>query len=86
LQGRNQPLTSKQATDLAKYLGYRDSGQRLKGQKIFQNGKSFISQDIGNGDGSHNGGTWKIAKSIKDLGSKSTRMATTDALLTPIGC
>nr|WTB30652.1 polymorphic toxin-type HINT domain-containing protein [Streptomyces sp. NBC_00830] len=86
LQGRNQPLTSKQAADLADYLGYRDAGQRLKGQKIFTNGKKFISQDIGSGDGSHNGGTWKIANSIKALGSKSSRTATTDALLTPIGC
>ncbi|KOU67461.1 hypothetical protein ADK55_03350 [Streptomyces sp. WM4235] len=86
LKGRNQPLTSKQATDLAKYLGYRDEGTRLKGQKIFTNGKTFISQDIGNGDGSHNGGTWKIAKSVKALGSKSSRTATTDALLNPIGC
>jgi hypothetical protein len=86
LQGRNQPLTSKQATDLAKYLGYRDAGQRLKGQKIFTNGKAYISQDIGSGDGSHNGGTWKIANSIKALGSKASREAATDALLNPIGC
>ncbi|WP_377271651.1 toxin C-terminal domain-containing protein [Peterkaempfera sp. SMS 1(5)a] len=71
---------------MADYLGYRDTGQRLKGRKIFTNGKTFISQDIGNGDGSHNGGTWKIANSIKALGGKSTRGATTDALLTPIGC
>ncbi|WP_280668855.1 MULTISPECIES: polymorphic toxin-type HINT domain-containing protein [unclassified Kitasatospora] len=86
VQGRNQPLTSKQATDLAKFLGYRDTGQRLKGQKIFTNGKTFISQDIGDGDGSHNGGTWKLAKSIKDLGSKSTRTGTYDAMLNKIGC
>ncbi|MFF7635936.1 toxin C-terminal domain-containing protein [Kitasatospora sp. NPDC008050] len=85
-KGRNQPLTSKQASDLAAYLGYRDTGQRLKGQKIFTNGKTFISQDIGDGNGSHNGGTWKIAKSAKDLGSKTTRTATTDALLNEIGC
>jgi hypothetical protein len=36
------------------------------------------------GDGSHNSGTWKIAKS--DFGGKSTRAVTTDALLTPIEC
>lgn len=86
LAGRNQPLTTKQATQLAKYLGYRDTGKILNGQKIFTNGKTVISQDIGSGDGSHNGGTWKIAKSEKALGSKSTRTATTDALLNTIGC
>jgi hypothetical protein len=81
-QGRTQRLTSAQATDLAEYNGFRDTGRTLKGQKIFTDGKRFIVQDID----SHNGGTWKIANKIKDLGSKTTRTATTDALLTPIGC
>ncbi|RAY14232.1 sugar-binding protein [Actinomadura craniellae] len=85
-KGKNQPLTNRQATHLANYLGYRDTGKIIKGQKIFTNGKTFISQDVGDGDGSHNGGTWKIAKSIKALGSKATRTATTDALLNEIGC
>ncbi|MBT2487688.1 toxin C-terminal domain-containing protein [Streptomyces sp. ISL-96] len=58
----------------------------MKEQTVFTNGKTFISQDIGNGDGSHNGGTWKIAKSVEDLGAKATRTATTDALLNKIGC
>ncbi|MFI1399558.1 polymorphic toxin-type HINT domain-containing protein [Streptomyces sp. NPDC020681] len=86
LQGRNQPLTNKQAADLAKYLSYRKTNFRIKGQTVFTNGKTFISQDIGDGNGSHNGGTWKIAKSVEDLGSKATRTATTDALLNKIGC
>jgi hypothetical protein len=86
VQGRNQPLTNKQAEDLAKYLGYRKTNFRVRGQPVFTNGKTFISQDIGSGDGSHNGGTWKIANSVDDLGRKSTRLATTDALLNKIGC
>ncbi|MGW0783364.1 polymorphic toxin-type HINT domain-containing protein [Streptomyces sp. NPDC002913] len=86
VQGRNQPLTNKQATDLAKYLGYTKTNYKVRGQLVFTNKKSFITQDIGNGDGSHNGGTWKIGKSVEALGQKTTRTATTDALLTAIGC
>ena len=84
MDGRNQPLTNKQASDLAAYLGYRPTGGLSRGQKIFTDGKNYISQDIGNG--SHNGGTWKIGKSQKALTTKAMRGATTDALLTPIGC
>jgi RHS repeat-associated protein len=86
VRGRNQPLTNKQAEDLATYLGYRKTNFRVRGQPVFTDGKKFISQDIGSGDGSHNGGTWKIANSVDDLGRKSTRLATTDALLNKIGC
>ncbi|MFD4864042.1 toxin C-terminal domain-containing protein [Streptomyces sp. NPDC058412] len=77
-QGTKQPLTNKP--------GYTRSNYRIKGQTVFTNGKTFISQDIGDGNGSHNGGTWKIAKSVEDLGSKATRTATADALLNKIGC
>ncbi|WP_443111220.1 toxin C-terminal domain-containing protein [Amycolatopsis sp. CB00013] len=48
--------------------------------------RPFISQDIGSGDGLHNGGTWKITNSVDDPGRKSTRSGTTDALLNKIGC
>ncbi len=81
-QGKTQPLTNAQAKDLAEYNGYRDTGRTLRGEKIFTDGKNFIVQDTT----SHNGGTWKIAKSERALGSKTTRTATTDALLEPIGC
>ena len=75
------PLTLRQATDLAKYLGFKITRFTSSGQKVFTNGKWYISQDIT----SHIGGTWKIAKSVADLGSKETRTGTTDALLNLIG-
>jgi Pretoxin HINT domain/Novel toxin 21 len=81
-QGQTQRLTNAQAKDLAEYNGFRDTGRQLKGQKIFTDGKRYIVQDID----SHNGGTWKIANKPQDLASKTTRTATTDALLEPIGC
>ncbi|WP_413775694.1 toxin C-terminal domain-containing protein [Micromonospora sp. RTGN7] len=66
---------------MAAYNGYRPTNQTLRGEKIFTNGKQYIVQDAT----SHIGGTWKIAKSPGALNSKSSRTATTDALLTPIG-
>ncbi|SEH01782.1 RHS repeat-associated core domain-containing protein [Nonomuraea solani] len=86
--GKNQPLTNKQATDLAKYLGYAKTNFKVRGQIVFWNKKTktYISQDIGHGDGSHNGGTWKIADSVEGLGRKETRTATTDALLNVLKC
>ena len=82
-QGKTQRLTNSQAKDLAEYNGFRRvPNARVKNQQVFTDGKRFIVQDID----SHNGGTWKVADSIDDLGSKTTRTATTDALLEPIGC
>ena len=40
--------------------------------KVYKNGKSFISADIDQ----HNGGYWKMAKSIKKLWNKNTRLGT----------
>jgi hypothetical protein len=81
--GRNKPLNPAQEKDLAKYLGYnKKAPERAHGRAVYTNGKTFISQDVGDGIGSHNGGTWKIANSAKELGSKQTRTA----LLNHIGC
>ncbi|MBS9464381.1 toxin C-terminal domain-containing protein [Flagellimonas sp. 389] len=33
----------------------------------------------------HNGGVWKAAKSLKDLGSKKNRLGTFDGLFQKIG-
>lgn len=59
------------------------------GERIFYNKKTktYISQDIGSGDGSppHNGGVWKAAKSPEALNSKRTREGTFDANLKKIG-
>jgi len=80
-QGQTQRLTNAQATELADYLGYRYTGQSLRGERVFTNGRTYIVQD----STSHTGGTWKIAGSIRDLNRRETRTATTDALLNPIG-
>jgi hypothetical protein len=81
VQGNTGRLTNEQARELAKYLGYRPTNIRSHGEIVFTNGKTYITQDAD----SHQGGTWKIASSPADLGSRSTRTATTDALLNPIG-
>jgi RHS repeat-associated protein len=77
----NNPLTSQQASQLAQYLGFRRVGGLSQNQQIFTNGSWYITQDRTG----HSGGTWKIARSVKDLGRKDTRTATTDALLNIIG-
>ncbi|AZQ57275.1 hypothetical protein EJ994_17345 [Maribacter sp. MJ134] len=56
-------------------------GQYSRGQKVYSNGKLFISPDV---DG-HNGGIWKAANSLRDLGSKKTRLGTFDGLFQKIG-
>ncbi len=78
-----QPLKGKDAVEAAKKLGYTATKQYSKGQRIFYNSKTrtYITADI---DG-HKGGVWKMAKTIKDLASKSTRMGTYDAYLNRIG-
>jgi hypothetical protein len=85
VQGRNQPLTNKQADDLAKIL---DIGRRSSAFAVSlylpMGRPSYLG--IGSGDGSHNGGTWKVANSVDDSGRKSTMLSTTDALLNKIGC
>ena len=54
---------------------------RSHGQPIFQKGNKFITPDV---DG-HNGGVWKMADSVKKLGSKKTRTGTFDANLKKVG-
>jgi RHS repeat-associated protein len=79
--GRTTPLTTSQAADVARYLGYSRTNYLVKGERVFQSGRSFIVQDTT----AHNGGVWKIANSVDALSSKTTRTATTDALLNVIG-
>lgn len=62
--------------------GYSKINQRAKnGEPIFSNGKKYISPDR---DG-HNGEIWKMADSVENLNSKSTRMGTYDKDLNRIG-
>ena len=56
-------------------------GAKSHGQKVYSNGKTYISPDT---DG-HNGGVWKAAKSVKDLGRKDTRLGTYDSNFEKIG-
>jgi RHS repeat-associated protein len=52
-----------------------------EGQKVFYNGKNYISPDVT----SHIGGFWKMAKKVKLLKNPETRMGTYDKLLNKIG-
>ena len=61
--------------------GYRKTNMRSNGEPIFTNGKNYITPD----NTGHNGGIWKMAKTIKGLGKKETRMGTYDRNLKRIG-
>lgn len=74
-------LTNGQMTDLAKRLGYRPTGRISRGQMVFTNGKTYITQDVD----AHSGGVFKMAKTVEDLASKATRMGTYDHDLNYIG-
>ena len=68
-------ITNKEATKVAKDLGYEPTNYTSKnGAKIFTNGKNYISADVT----SHNGGFWKMADSVKEINSKTTRLGTYD--------
>ena len=76
-------LTTKQATQLAEYLGATPTNfTSALDEKIFKYGKYYITQDRT----SHKGGVWKMAKSVKDLQSTSSvnRMGTYSWDLQPI--
>jgi hypothetical protein len=66
---------------MANRLGYRPTKFVSSGQRVFTNGKTFITQDID----SHSGGLWKMASSVANLASKSTRIGTYDYDLNYIG-
>jgi hypothetical protein len=73
--------TTKEATLVAESLGFQRVSETVNGQAVYQQGKRFITRDV---DG-HNGGAWKMADSIKNLGSKETRMGTYSIDLIRIG-
>lgn len=74
-------MTNKEADKAAAKLGYKETGEYSHGQKVYKKGKKYITQDVD----AHNGGTWKMADSVKNLGSKKTRMGTYDSNLKRIG-
>ena len=71
-------LTSAQAKKIAKELGYHKTNYFSSRQPVFKKGNRYITPDID----SHNGGVWKMASSVKKLGSRKTRMGTYNADLT----
>ncbi len=70
--------TTRQATAAAEALGYRRIAETSHGQAVYTNGKNYITRDI---DGHKKGGAWKVADTLKALGSKETRTGTYDATL-----
>ncbi len=74
-------MTIKQATEAARKLGFNKIKETSHGQPIFKKGNKYITPDVD----SHNGGVWKMADSVKNLGSRSSRMGTYDANLNRIG-
>ena len=75
--------TTAEAVVEATRLGYSKVNGTSSGQAVFYNSKTglYITRDV---DG-HNGGAWKAAKSIADLGSKGTRKGTYDINMNRIG-
>ena len=74
-------MTNKQANALSSALGFEKTNYLSNGQPVYKKGKTYITPDV---DG-HNGGVWKAAGSVEDLGSKKTRWGTYDAELNRIG-
>ncbi|MFL9583794.1 hemagglutinin repeat-containing protein [Stenotrophomonas sp. AB1(2024)] len=74
--------TNKEAAQAAEALGYRRINETVHGnQLVFKRGNQYITRDL---DG-HNGGAWKMAKSVKGLESKATRQGTFDKNMQRIG-
>lgn len=80
---KSEPVfkTNGEAGIKAKELGFEKINERVNGQSVFRRGNDYITRDV---DG-HNGGAWKMAKSVKDLARKETRSGTYDANLKRIG-
>lgn len=74
--------TTKEATKAAESFGFKKINETVhEGQAVYKKGNYFITRDL---DG-HNGGAWKMAKSVEALGKKETRMGTYNINLNRIG-
>ncbi|MDR1063478.1 MAG: toxin C-terminal domain-containing protein, partial [Azoarcus sp.] len=73
--------TTKEAAEAATAAGYKRVNETVHGQAVFERNGQYITRDV---DG-HNGGAWKVANSVKNLGSKATRIGTLDANFKWIG-
>lgn len=72
--------------DSARRLKYKKINERSHGQPVFLNNRApiklkYITPDVDK----HNGGYWKAADSVRNLGSKRTRSGTFDENLNRIG-
>ncbi|SFX09992.1 intein C-terminal splicing region/intein N-terminal splicing region/RHS repeat-associated core domain-containing protein [Thermoactinomyces sp. DSM 45891] len=83
LQAFGKYKTTSEATKAAKELSYVKTNFQSHGQPVFKHKKKnlYITPDVD----SHNGGAWKMADSVRNLGSKKTRMGTFDEDLNKIG-
>jgi hypothetical protein len=77
--------TTADATAAATKLGYVKTKDISNGQAVYMvtktstvKGLTYISPDVD----SHNGGAWKAASSVANLGSKTTRLGTYNENLT----
>jgi RHS repeat-associated protein len=75
-------LTTPQITDMANRLGFRKTNYRSHGQVVFTDGRRFITQDV---DEHKAGSLWKMADSVRALGSRKLRSGTYDYDLNRIG-
>jgi filamentous hemagglutinin len=73
-----QPQYLKQPKGQASKLGFQKIKQKIKGEAIYKKGNYYITRD----NTGHNGGAWKMAKSIKNLASDKTRLGTFNKDLT----
>lgn len=76
-----RPITNKEADKAAEELGFEKTKYYSRGKPVYRKGNRYISPDRD----SHNGGFWKMADSVENLGSKVTRMGTYDRWLNRIG-
>ncbi|MBP1999097.1 RHS repeat-associated protein [Paenibacillus shirakamiensis] len=74
-------MNSQAAEAAAKKLGYTKTNFYSNGAPVFRKGNKYITPDVD----SHIGGVWKMADSVKNLGSKSTRKGTYNKDLKRIG-
>ncbi len=70
-------------TQIASRYGFEKTNFFSHGQRVYYNSKKglYITRDVD----SHNGGYWKMANSLKNLGSRTTRMGTYDVDFIRIG-
>ena len=74
--------TTKEAKQAAEILDFKKINESVHGgQAVFKRGKDYITRDL---DG-HNEGAWKMADSVKALGSRETRSGTYNIDLKRIG-